>query len=249
MTDNHCNWIDIFLEQMNLIDSSRLISALDTIKITAISQGKLEHKTLLLGFVEQFSGPKYEINFIENPYYTDRVMLNSIESPVSVTENATMRRIYNDALNCTDDDYAICYIHNKGITRTINNIDPASLTRYYYWRQFLNHGVIEKWKENVDQVELNADVSGVNYQNDPSPHYSGSFWWTKASHIRKLPDPATLDWWKNLKEQTSNEWLKSCSDRFRDEMWVCSIPDTKANNLIPYSVNPASTLLKKSDYI
>lgn len=248
LTDEHASWVNIFHEQMDMIESSGLLKNLDEIKITAICQPNSDHQRILVGLLREFDGPEIFVTALKNPYPNDKTMTQNIEDKATVTENATICKIYKDTFENVDQDYAIGYIHNKGITRMINDVEPHSATRYYYWRQFLNYGVIEKWQDCIDALKR-CDIAGVNLQQHPELHYSGNFWWARASHIRKLPDPSTLGWWKTMKAQSRDHWLQSCSDRFRDEMWPCSISNTKAFNVHPYSDNPASVLVKRSTYI
>lgn len=187
------------------------------------------------------------------PWANDIAMMENLESPHTITENYTFRRIYEDCQNAEEEFY-VMYIHTKGITSCMrlmskNCILAQSFKNYYYWRQFLNWGVIKRWRSCVDALDDN-DVAGVNFFSSPSPHFSGNFWWAKSSYIKTLPNPATKDWWYALKEKTSNIWLKGASDRFRDEQWVCSNPDVKVYKVIDMDEgnNPAGKYLPTTMY-
>jgi hypothetical protein len=91
---------------------------------------------------------------------------------------------------------------------------------------------------------------GVNYLNTPEPHYSGNFWWANSSHIRKLPDPSTTDWWHKLKQETKDNWLRTAPDRFRDEMWPCNVNGAKIMTLkkLDEGTNLSVKLIKRNQY-
>lgn len=256
LTDEPSTWTNIFLEQMKAMEDSGLLSELDMIKIVAITQDDeriRELESLCSTEMAADKGVNFDIHFVKNPWANDIAMMENLESPHTITENYTFRRIYEDCQNAEEEFY-VMYIHTKGITSCMrlmskNCILAQSFKNYYYWRQFLNWGVIKRWRSCVDALDYH-DVAGVNFFSSPSPHFSGNFWWAKSSYIKTLPNPATKDWWYALKEKTSNIWLKGASDRFRDEQWVCSNPDVKVYKVIDMDEgnNPAGKYLPTTMY-
>ena len=91
-------------------------------------------------------------------------------------------------------------------------------------------------------------MAGVNYREDPIPHYSGSFWWANSSHIRRLPDPETLDWWKDIQANATDPWLKTCPIRYKDEHWATHLKDTKMFNIEGAKDNPAFVITPRRVY-
>jgi len=89
----------------------------------------------------------------------------------------------------------------------------------------MNWGILEKWRECVASLK-EYDTTGPCYRKNPFPHYAGNFWWSKSSHIRKLHDPIDRTWWYNLKNAND-----TYADRLSDEMWVCSLKDTKSYDI------------------
>lgn len=246
LTDDAGVWSSIVLEQLKCMEDAGLFKYLDKVRAIVVTQedARIHH---FVDIASSFTR-NLEMLPIKNPFANDDEMLSNIESDKTVTENATMQAIYRDAQK---EDFRLCYIHTKGITAVkrqllMNNND--TFMKYYYWRQYLNWGVLEKWRECVAALDTH-DIAGVNYYNDPSPHYSGSFWWTTSQHIRSLSDPSTKDWWHQLQKETSDQWLKTASDRFRDEQWPCSRKDTKAFNIHNLAhENPAARILKRKEY-
>jgi hypothetical protein len=180
-------------------------------------------------------------------------MLANLANPKTITENVTYRKLYNHALNSKEEEL-FCYIHTKGITRTIDylRLDMESIKRYYYWRQYLNWGVLTNWKKCVEKIEKeNYDVAGINFTTSPSPHFSGNFWWARTGHIKSLPNPATIKWWHDLQANSQDHWLRNVADdRYRDEQWLCSKEGTKIYNVadLDHHKNPAFRLLPLREY-
>lgn len=120
----------------------------------------------------------------------------------------------------TDSDSSeqkVLYLHLKGITHNkINQID---------WRNFMEWGCIENWRNCIEMLDSGFDTAGVNFMDIPTRHYSGNIWWTTSSHIRKLPlleYPHLAD----FKQQVHFD--NAFPGRFTDyrldaEFWVCSI--------------------------
>jgi predicted O-methyltransferase YrrM len=110
-------------------------------------------------------------------------------------ESQTINEILRDSLGF-DDEALILYVHSKGITRPTSV--PAS-----DWRRFLLHFNVDRWEDNVALLEHGYDTVGVNLLENPL-HYSGNFWWSKSSYIKKLkPVPKFVN-------------------RIDAELWICS---------------------------
>lgn len=120
------------------------------------------------------------------------------------------------------EDFNILYLHTKGVSRLHPFIED--------WTNYMSYFNINKYEDRIKELETN-DCTGVNLSGNsedinehPSTwgygkapmHYSGNFWWSKSSHIRKLINPYT---W--LPNEDYNRW------RMMNEMWVCQIPDGK----------------------
>jgi len=249
------SWLDIFFEQMKCMEDAGLLNEFSSVNFTAINRrdNTLGKKYLLDAIYSYLPKNKVYVHFEENPFYTDEEMMANLDNPRLVTENSTFRRMYNDATYSVSDEL-ICYIHTKGITRTVkyNSLDIESIKRYYYWRQYLNWGVLSNWRACTHKLQYeNFDVAGINYTDSPSPHFSGNFWWARTDYLKKLPNPARTDWWHQLQQNSTNMWLKNiASDRYRDEQWVCFLKDAKIYNVanLLHFDNPAFKLLRASEY-
>lgn len=227
LTDHPVVWTDIFIEQMKYMEDSHLIDNLECIKIRCITQED-QRNVILKELCESYPA-KFEIDFIKNPFDNDMDMMYSRDTDKGISETVTLKKMWDESQNS---DHNILYIHTKGVSSYFNHIGPGVIRRhkqYYYWRQLMNWGVLERWKDCVTALSSN-DTAGCNYIPTPSPHYCGNFWWTKSSHVRRLNDPMQVDWWKDLKSK--NESLSKYHLRFRDEMWICSHPDTRSYDIV-----------------
>lgn len=120
------------------------------------------------------------------------------------------------------EDFNILYLHTKGVSRMHPFIDD--------WTNYMSYFNINKWEDRINELE-NNDTTGVNHFGNPNDinehpatwgygktpmHYGGNFWWSKSSHIRRLPNP--YSWIPN---EDYGRW------RMMNEMWLCQIPNGK----------------------
>lgn len=124
-----------------------------------------------------------------------------------------------------DEDFNVLYIHTKGVSRNHSYIND--------WTNYLSHFTINKWKDRVNEL-IENDCTGVDLKGNPDDikshpmywgygkapkHYSGNFWWSKSSHIKKLLNP--MSW---VPDTNWTRW------RMMNEMWVCQLPESKYYN-------------------
>ena len=132
----------------------------------------------------------------------------------------------------SNEDFNILYLHTKGVSKPLKNIEE--------WTNYLSYFNINKWEDRVKDLESN-DASGVNLGGNPEDiqshpswwgygkapvHYSGNFWWSKSSHIKKLPSPFL---W--CPDSDHARW------RMMDEMWLCQIQTGKYHSAWHSNVN------------
>jgi hypothetical protein len=232
LTDDVGAWSSYLLDNFKRMEDTKLLDELEKIYLVVV--GNLNNIGLAYHLAKTLSD-KYEVTAYANPMGEDHnlLLLNDTQSfPPQVTENVTIKKIYDHA--CKEDAYFL-YNHSKGITsfeRFLKTSQYETFINYYYWKEFLTWGVIDEWKNCIEAIsEMDYDVAGTNYLDEPEPHYSGSFWWTKSSHIKELPDPITDEWWFDLQKNHWHDWFRTASVRFKDEMWVCSKKNTKTLNI------------------
>lgn len=148
---------------------------------------------------------------------------------ISKCEFPTLEKIWND---CQNEDITVLYLHTKGVTK---NGQQTIID----WTNYLSYFNINKWQDRINHLK-SFDCSGVNLNGSkedinehPSTwgygkaplHYSGNFWWSNSSHIKKLPNP--INW---LPDNNYQQW------RVMAEMWLCQI-DGKYNSAWSSNVN------------
>ena len=86
------------------------------------------------------------------------------------------------------EDYLL-YLHTKGISR-----DPTSLP-LFDWVFYMHYFVVKQFPVCLSLLKEHFDTCGVDYHFPgpsmpwvPAEHYSGNFWWARASYYLSLPD-------------------------------------------------------------
>lgn len=105
-------------------------------------------------------------------------------------ELKTMNEIYNYSIN--NEETYILYIHTKGV-RNAGNPDVVKS-----WRNMMEYFLVEKGLKCIEGLHY-FDVIGNNIINQKCTnfndvyvnknhcyHFSGNFWWSKSSYIKKL---------------------------------------------------------------
>ena len=96
----------------------------------------------------------------------------------NIFEGQTLKLIWD---RCQQNDFDVLYIHSKGV-----NSSTAPVSN---WREILNHFFITEWPSGVAKLAT-VDVVGIKDAClEDLKIVSANFWWSKASHIRTLPDP------------------------------------------------------------
>jgi hypothetical protein len=251
LTEDVGSWAGIVMEQLGVMERSGLLRALDDLRITCIHRNWSEAR-MFTGIVEH-ARPQSFISFVGNCFATDQEMLENISSPDAVTEATTLYKMYLGAqiAEFQQEEAHLLYFHTKGITadeRYLKSGNFEEYKKYYYWRQMLNWAVLDRWSICTAALEDGYDIAGANFQKEPYPHYSGGFYWTKTSHVKKLPDPLKVGWWKSIQSKTNDPWLKTAPERFRNEMWITQTEDYNALCLAQGIDNPASKFVSTREY-
>lgn len=245
LTDDPVVWSSIFMDQMKIIEDSGLKSQLNKMKVTAITQD--DDRVHMFAILCKSYGINMSVEFVKNKFDNDRDMLYSRETDNSFTEQVTLKKIWNDCKEETENT-KILYFHSKGSTSFVNNMSSERILKhkqYHYWRAFMNWANLEKWNDCVVALKYN-DIVGGDFKSDPSPHFCGNFWWANSDHIKQLPDPEDKSWWYKLKETTTDEWIKRAPLRMSDEMWIGAREGIRSYDIITLmGKNPVEDCLVK----
>lgn len=164
-----------------------------------------------------FNGDRKQLSF---NLVDDKYVIIDANIDISKCEFPTLELIWQHSQT---EDLNILYLHTKGVTK-------PGYQQIVDWTNYLSYFNINEWKDRLKDLEEN-DCSGVNLIGNPDDinqhpstwgygkaplHYSGNFWWSKSSHIKKLP--SISNW---LPDGNFLRW------RVMAEMWLCQIPEGK----------------------
>jgi hypothetical protein len=106
-----------------------------------------------------------------------KIELLEITCNISLYETHTINLLHKHATE-SEEEFNVLYLHTKGVTR-VGNVNVSD------WMNYMIYFNIAEYKTCIDKL-ADHDAVGVNLQTTPKLHYSGNFWWSKSSHIRKL---------------------------------------------------------------
>ena len=126
------------------------------------------------------------------------------------------------------EEFYVMYTHLKGLSKLG---DPYRND----WRQYMDYWQIERWEDNVAALDRNYETTGINFNDHPArihdiwPHYSGNFWWARASYVRRLEplqDPYRIQWGTPSKLLVNPDGtgirLDPGNVRYENEAWIGS---------------------------
>lgn len=166
-------WNLVFAEMVTKMATSGLVDAVDQIHICV--NGKVEKMNSVLE-------PLCELS--------DKFVIRPVNDNPGKWEWPTITTIHNDCLSDSDTVNYIGYAHLKGLSR-----GTLSDQRATDWRHYLSYWTIERWEDNLKLLSTGVETVGINWMDEPWPHYSGNFWWATDRYIRqldRLPDPDTI---------------------------------------------------------
>lgn len=174
------------------------------------------HKMLALSFVDQqlrriyvSQLPKFaQLNcVIHGPYHKDveemvtrygkewRILESRLDDPEGLRETRTLRHLWAE----TQPDDAVLFLHTKGIQYVsgesrIHGITlPRNLRAINSWRFAMEYYNIDEWWQRFNRIkDYNFDTESAFMNLEPYWNYAGNIWWARGSHIRRLPDPTTM---------------------------------------------------------
>jgi hypothetical protein len=98
-------------------------------------------------------------------------------------ERPTLLHLHEKAKNDNDEVY-YWYLHTKGL-RWFGTSNEQNVVDWINLLLFWN---VYRWKDAVEKLDRGFEVYGCNQTNEPVNHYSGNFWWTKSSYLKRLPN-------------------------------------------------------------
>jgi hypothetical protein len=122
-------------------------------------------------------------------YINGKIKLVYTSSNIKEFEHPTLNHLLKFAKE-SNKVYNILYIHNKGSTKPNNN----NVTN---WRKMMMYFLVENYTKCLEYLK-DFDTVGCNLSEtrhykckimneNHNFHYSGNFWWSKTTYIKKLP--------------------------------------------------------------
>lgn len=192
---------DVMSEQLTLASESGLLDAADEVILCTN------------GNPDNFDQAKAIMNKEDYP----NVTFVHTSDKTQYWEYPTLDLMKSECDALAEEEFYICYFHLKGLSR-------GNDSRSSDWRHYLNYWTIERWQDNIAKLDEGMDTVGINFIEHPWPHYSGNFWWARASYIRKLTPlthPDKIEWGKPSKFIVTDS-LDSGNFRYEHEAWIGS---------------------------
>ena len=187
------NYFKIINEQYSSIVSSGLIDNIDKIYISYVGKNYNALDNFLL--------------------QNTKLILHTYNEDVLQFERPCLHSMYDW---CQSNDANILYIHYKGIRWLC---DSGRVNNIMEWRRMLEYFLIHNYKVCIEKLKK-YDCVGCNFVNPKDlieyrinnekhcAHFSGNFWWSKSSWIRKL-SPRIIPHIKQLDVSESRSYLLS----------------------------------------
>lgn len=195
-------WETLFYDIVQKMGQSRLLDSADEINFCV--SGNLNRMSTTLGPIADLN-PNFRIRHLSDDPHR--------------WEWPTINAVHTDALADNELHY-VGYGHLKGNTRfTLNRPEDRD------WRNYLTYWTMERWADQVEKLEEGYDCSGVNWLDNPQPHFSGNSWWARTDYIRKLEmivNPAEQVWGTPSKFLRPNILLDPGNFKFECEAWIGS---------------------------
>lgn len=115
-------------------------------------------------------------------------------------ENADLGKFEMSTLAClwrfarSNPNSIIGYAHSKGVSHIKDGIRDQGSEDWREWMQWI---AWERYEEHFLRLFQSYDASGADLRRNcrwfPYYYYTGNFWWSKSTYIRRLDDPAKYE--------------------------------------------------------
>jgi len=192
------------LQYLYIIKESNLLKSTTYIYICFIGPGKIP--------ISDFDISEYN--------YNNKIQLLKLSNNLQHYELPTLDFLYNFCL--INPTYNVLYLHTKNVGKQINNCIEDQIEYMLYF-------LITKWEKCLNNL-LDCDTCGVDLREQPTLHYSGNFWWSKADNIISLPHIIEFN--------DINKYPNPLnSQRHNQEFWICYNKNKKHSSLWDCGIN------------
>lgn len=185
--------------------------------------------------------------YLNDDIFTDRkIRIIYRSEDISLRELITLNLLLEDSKR---EDFYVLYLHSKGVSKSDN-------PHIRDWTNYMLYFNVHLYEIAVKNLKY-SDACGVNYQCN---QYSGNYWWSKSSYIRKLSKLPPPDQANNVVPET---WLTSHGLRDKPgehckivSLWRSGVshyknpyPETDYKDCIERYDSRLKRLLKGFDYV
>jgi len=153
-------WYRTFDLIMNRIKSTTLYENVAELRISVVSDSGL---------------------FVDDERFHDPKMVIVYKGVSEEYERPTLLHIQKSSQHDPENTFYF-YLHTKGI----KHYDTEREQNVLDWINLMLYWNIEEWKRAIDV--LSQDRYWTYGCNHTGIHYSGNFWWSKPSHVKRLSD-------------------------------------------------------------
>jgi hypothetical protein len=147
------------------------------------------------------NGDYSEFTKLKQSQIQDNVLFLASNSFEEQFEFPTLNILKKDSSN---ENIKALYLMNKGASTDFNQ--PIK-----DWIETMLHFNVYQYENCLNLLD-EYDAVGVDYHENPYKHFSGNFFWTKSSHVKKLPYLYWEDW---------RNYAPLGEERHAAEAWVC----------------------------
>lgn len=134
----------------------------------------------------------------------DKVKIVRLASDFLKSERPTIQMLWDHA---QENNSLYLYLHAKGVANPHWNHIDGEKEFVADWRNYMEYFNVERWEDCVSLLNSGYDCVGVNYKDNPWPHFSGNFWWATSDYLRRTERPI-------------DAYPPDGPDRFYDERWI-----------------------------
>ena len=178
------------LQYLDIIKNSKLINNVDNIFICFIGNNDIPISDL------DISNYNYNYNY--------NIKIIKLSNNLSDYELPTLNFLNNFCIENPTDN--VLYLHTKNVGKEINLCIEDQIEYMLYF-------LVSKWEKCINHL-LEYDTCGVDLRNEPTLHYSGNFWWSRADYIISLPSIVEFN--------DLNKYPNPLNSvRHNQEFWIC----------------------------
>lgn len=172
---------------------------------------------------------EYFIEILSNKFKEEKkiILLKNIDDS---GEGCTLNLIHKHSQIQTE--YKILYLHSKGATynKERQKTNPLCTTEFAeQWTNRMLDYLVVNYKSCFQNLK-EKETDGIDFNNEPLPHYSGNFWWANSSYIKSLKSYSEFyfskeeyyDYRKLSENDRTRPMFTIDSNRMLAEYWLCS---------------------------